>query len=63
MKLCAVKIVDIIVSGSKQSMEDLLASAVENVLAFDRLNPTVREKVASIFHDNGIKETLHCIWF
>ena len=54
MKLCAVKIVDIIVPGSKQSMEDLLASAVENVLAFDRLNPTVREKVATIFHDNGI---------
>ena len=54
MKLCAVKIVDIIVSGSKQSMEDLLASAVENVLAFDRLNPTVRAKVATIFHDNGI---------
>ena len=37
-------------------MDELLAGAVENVLAFDRLNPTVREKVAIIFKENGISD-------
>ena len=42
-------------------MDDLLAGAVENILAFDRLNPTVREKVAIIFKENGISDDLHVV--